>query len=80
VAPEHCTNKVFSKILAEVFKKPFFFPNIPSFILKLILGEMSDVILKGSRVSSEKITQAGYEFIYPRLKVALEDVLDVKQK
>jgi uncharacterized protein (TIGR01777 family) len=80
VAPEHCTNKVFSKTLAEVLKKPFFFPNIPSFLLKLILGEMSDVILKGSRVSSEKISKAGYEFIYPKLKEALENVLNVERK
>ncbi len=80
VAKECCTNNTFCKTLSEVLQKPFFFPNIPSILLKIILGEMSDLILKGSMVSSNKISQSGYKFIYPNLKEALENVLDVHPK
>ena len=45
---------------------------VPGFILKAVLGEMSDVILKGSRVSSEKIMNAGYSFLFGNLEDALD--------
>lgn len=75
VAPEHQTNQNFSKIIAEVLEKPFWFPNIPGFLLRLLLGEMSGMLLKGSKVSSEKIRTAGYEFQFPNLKGALTNLL-----
>jgi len=51
-------------------------PNIPSFILKLIFGELADALLEGSKASSEKIQKAGFEFKFPDLKMALEDLLN----
>lgn len=48
VAPEHKTNKDFTKTLARVLKKPYWFPNIPALLLKLIFGKMSEILLKGS--------------------------------
>jgi uncharacterized protein len=75
VAPDYRTNKDFTKILASVLNKPFWFPNIPAFIMKLIFGEMSSILLKGSRVSSELIISKGYNFIFPNLKKALIDLL-----
>lgn len=74
VAPDHQTNKNFMKILARVLQKPFWFPNVPAIALKIIFGKMSEVILKGSRVSSEKITLAGYHFLFPELEKALKDL------
>lgn len=74
VAPDHRTNKDLTESLAHVLKKPFWFPNIPAIFLKALFGEMSAVILKGSRVSSEKITAAGYKFLYPELENALYDL------
>lgn len=71
VAPQHITNKEFMRTLAKVQKKPFFFPAIPSFLVKIIFGEMSGIILKGSRISAEKIISAGYSFRYPDLETAL---------
>jgi hypothetical protein len=44
-------------------------------VIKTVLGEMSDVILKGSRVSSEKIINAGYRFKFENLHEALSDVI-----
>lgn len=73
-APEHTTNKEFNKTLAKVLQKPFWFPNVPAVIMKMLFGKMSVILLKGSRVSSEKITKAGYKFKFPVLRAALSDL------
>lgn len=74
-APQHTTNENLTKLIAKVLNKPLFMPNVPSFILKLIFGELADALLEGSRASSEKIIKAGFEFQFPDLKMALEDLL-----
>lgn len=74
-APQHTTNENLTKLIAKALKKPLFMPNVPSFILKLIFGELADALLEGSRASSEKIMKAGFEFQFPDLKMALEDLL-----
>jgi uncharacterized protein len=75
VAPQHITHNEFIGILAKAMNKIVFPVNVPSFVLKAALGEMSEVVLKGSRVSAEKISNAGYEFVYPEAKWALENIL-----
>ncbi len=72
VAPEHITNSAFSEKLARVLRKPFWFPRIPAIVMKLFFGEMSVILLTGSRISSEKIEAAGYLFQFPRLEEALK--------
>ena len=57
-------------------KKPFFFPDIPAFIMKVLFGEMADILLQGSRVSSEKIIMAGFSFRYAELEGALRNLLE----
>lgn len=74
-APEHATNGNLTKKIAEVLKKPLFMPNVPGFVLKLLFGELSVAVLEGSRASSEKIQKAGFQFNFPDLKKALEDLL-----
>ncbi|MFK8060993.1 MAG: TIGR01777 family oxidoreductase [Polaribacter sp.] len=74
VAPEPHTSKSFSKVLAKTFKKPFLPIAVPSFILKLVFGEMADILLKGSRISSKKIEKNGYSFRFYELKKALKDL------
>ncbi|MCB9211692.1 MAG: TIGR01777 family protein [Ignavibacteriales bacterium] len=75
VAPSFTNYNEFAKTLAEVINKPFFMPNVPSFALKLIFGEMSKVILEGSRISCQKLIDAGYNFNFPNLEEALIDLL-----
>lgn len=75
VAPDHKTNKDFTKILASVLNKPFWFPKIPASLMKLIFGEMSVLLLKGSRVSADKILEAGFKFQFPDLKSALTNLI-----
>ena len=75
VAPDHKTNRDFAGTLAHVLRKPLWFPNIPAIVMKIIFGKMSVILLKGSRVSSEKITNAGYKFKFPKLKGALVNLI-----
>jgi len=74
VAPEHITNREFIRSLAKVLQKPFFFPAVPFLLLKLLFGRMADIILKGSRVSADKILSAGYKFEFPYLENAWKDL------
>lgn len=75
VAQDHKTNKEFTKLLAKILNKPFWFPKVPTFIIKVIFGEMSDLLLKGSKVSANKIKTTGYEFMFSNLESALTNLL-----
>ena len=60
-------------MIAKKLKKPLWLPNIPAFVMKLLLGKMAVIILEGSRVSSEKIMATGFKFKYPNIKEALDN-------
>lgn len=75
VSPQHVTHKEFMRVLSLIMKRPLFPVPVPDFVLRTVLGEMSDVILKGSRISSEKILNTGYKFLFPELRNALENVI-----
>lgn len=64
VSPNKINNKMLMKSLAKSLKMPFIMPAVPAFVFKLIYGEMSMILLEGSRVSSEKILKEGFEFKY----------------
>ncbi len=72
---DETNNTQFSKTLAQIFGYTIWMPNIPAFILQLIMGEMSEIILKGRRVSSDKIEKLGFQFQFKNLKIALKDCL-----
>jgi len=78
VAPEHVSNREFMRTLSKVLRMPFFFPAIPSFVFRILFGKMSEIILRGSRVSAEKIISAGYIFEYPGLENALKNLFPKK--
>jgi uncharacterized protein len=75
VSPQYSTHRDFMRILGHVMNRPVLFTAIPSFILKTAMGEMSDVILKGSRVSSVKLENAGYRFLFRSLEDALNNLI-----
>lgn len=75
VAPEPVNNAEFTRILAEVLNKKLWLPNVPAFVLKALLGERASLVLKGSRVSSQKIESVGFTFKYPSLKPALKNLM-----
>ena len=74
VSNEHITNFTFSKRLSKLFRKPFIPFMAPKTLLRLILGEMSTIILNGSRVSAHKIKQAGFKFKFENLDKALKNL------
>lgn len=74
-APEHKSQLEFIKGLKGAMGKSGICPPVPGFLLKSALGSMSDIVLKGSRVSSEKLTRKGFDFKFPDLGPALKDLL-----
>jgi uncharacterized protein (TIGR01777 family) len=75
VMPQYITQIEFMRTLAQKMHKPFFHPPLPEFALRTFLGKMSDIVLKGSRVSSEKIINSGYDFVHPTIDEALSATL-----
>jgi hypothetical protein len=73
--PYAVTNREMTKAIGKVLRKPVILPSVPPFVLKMILGEMAEMVLKGSQVSAGKIIEAGYHFKFTRLEDALEDLL-----
>ncbi len=78
VSAEETTNQSFSKQLAKSLSKPFFLPNVPTFALKLVFGEMANVLLEGSRVSNQKLINTGFQFQFPTLNETLKDIISKK--
>lgn len=73
-APNPVTNKQFGKALGKALFRPSFMPT-PGFALKLMLGEVADVVLKGQRVLPKKALDLGYQFKYPEIAPALANIL-----
>ncbi len=75
VGPNPETNKAITKAAARALNKAAFLPNVPGFVLKVILGKRAAMVLGGSRVSCEKIQATNFTFQFPELKQALADLL-----
>jgi uncharacterized protein len=74
VAPEKVNQRDFVAVAATVLKrKPFF--SLPSFVMKLLLGEQSQLILNGQYVKPAALQAAGFEFQYSTLAQALTQLL-----
>jgi uncharacterized protein (TIGR01777 family) len=68
------TNSELTRAIADRLGKPLWLPNIPAFILKIVLGELSEAVLTGNRVSSQKIVASGYSFKYRDVESALRNL------
>tara|TARA_R110002033_G_scaffold17360_4_gene47325 strand:- start:747 stop:1652 length:906 start_codon:yes stop_codon:yes gene_type:complete len=75
VAPNPVSNKELTKASAKVLRRPLILPNIPKFVMKLVLGEMHILLFESQRVCSKKVESEGFDFKYVNLKPALEDLL-----
>jgi uncharacterized protein (TIGR01777 family) len=73
-APHPVTNSELTRVLAEVLERPAFLPA-PAFAVKLLMGEMGSVLLKGQKVLPKALLDAGFKFKYARLPEALQDLL-----
>lgn len=75
VAPEVISNNDFTCIIAEALNKPLWLPNIPSWVLKIIFGEMSSILLNGCRVSSNKLIKYGFQYKYLSIRSAIHNLI-----
>ncbi len=73
-APEPATNADFSRALGAALHRPAVVP-VPSFALKLAVGQMSEAVLGGQRVLPQRAQEAGYRFQYPTLPETLRSLL-----
>lgn len=73
-APEPVTNRDFAKALGRALKRPAFAP-VPGLTVKLLYGEMSQIVLTGVRMVPSRAAELGYEFRHPDLDEALRDTL-----
>ena len=73
-APEPVTNSEMGRALAKAMRRPYWLP-VPAFALRLVLGEMSTLVLDGQRVFPERLLQAGFKFQYPTIEAALKDLI-----
>jgi len=72
--PYPVTNYEFTKILAKKLFRPVWPVNVPEFVLKTMLGEMSTVILNSTRTSPQKLMDMGFRFRYQGLDEALSEI------
>lgn len=75
VAPHPVTQNEMVKTIADVLNKPLFLPNIPRFVMKLALGEMSTLLYDSQNVSARKIVATGYQFKFLSLESAVVNAL-----
>jgi uncharacterized protein (TIGR01777 family) len=73
-APEPVTNKDFSRALGHALHRPAFAP-VPAFAIKLLYGEMSEIVTEGQRAVPERVLAGGFTYNYADLDAALADAL-----
>jgi len=73
-SPKPSTNRDFSHKLAESLNKPFFMPAVPGFLLRLVMGETSSLVLDSARVSPAVLRHKGFSFKYADIDSALTDL------
>lgn len=73
-APTPMSNSEIGKLLGKVMKRPYWFP-VPAFALRLLLGEMSTLVLDGQKVMPKRLLESGFKFRFVYLEEALNDLL-----
>lgn len=75
VAPEVVTQTEFIRQLAKGLRRPFFIPPLPRFLIRMMVGEMSTLVLNSQYVSSQKVVNTAFDYEFPSLEKALSDLL-----
>lgn len=75
VTPHPVTNQVLTEEIARALKRPLWLPSVPAFMVKLMAGEVAQVVLEGGPISSEKIQSTGFKFRFTTIREAVRDLL-----
>lgn len=75
VAPLPVTNAEMLQGIAAALGKPFFLPRVPAIVLRMVLGQMSEMVLDSTRVDATKVSSTGFTFQHSQLSTALADLL-----
>jgi NAD dependent epimerase/dehydratase family enzyme len=73
-APNPVTNAELSRALGRALNRPAVLP-VPGFALRLLYGEMAEIVITGQRVIPRRLLDGGFEFGHPDVQEALDDVL-----
>jgi len=73
-SPQPVRNKDLEKAIGRVLHRPSFLPA-PGFMIELILGEFGSVLLKGQRVIPRRLLDSGFQFQYPGIDEALNNII-----
>lgn len=74
VAPEQVTHMQLIQTAAKLLKKPLWLPHVPAWLLKLALGEMSEMLLEGTQASAQLALSLGFRFQHEKLENALAEL------
>lgn len=81
VSPDPVTNKTFIKKIEEASQKKYFKISAPTIALRILLGEMADVVLNSNKIIPEFLQKVNYPFLYPTIEDALKNLIkSSKQK
>ncbi|MFT5863373.1 MAG: hypothetical protein ACI828_002031 [Flavobacteriales bacterium] len=75
VAPNPVTNKKLTQIIAKTLGKPLILPKVPSFALKLLLGDMSTIVMESQKVCADKIRESGFVFEHTTIEETIPSIL-----
>lgn len=74
-APHPVTNREMVKAIAKTLHKPYFMPNLPEWLLKMMLGEMASLLFLSQKVKPERALNRGFRLQYETLDSALKNLL-----
>lgn len=72
-SPDCVQQKTFATNYANSLNRPAFFTT-PAFILRVLFGEMSELLIHGAKVLPTRLLQSGFQFDYENLEKALQDI------
>ncbi|MEW5676184.1 TIGR01777 family oxidoreductase [Flavobacterium enshiense] len=75
VAPHPVTNSELVETIAKTLDKDIILPNVPKFLMKIILGEMHILLFESQNVSAQKVLDNGFQFKFKILDKALDGLL-----
>lgn len=75
VAPHAVSNKEQTKIIARLLKRPLWLPPVPRWVMKLVLGDMHELLFNDKKILPQRALDLGFKFTYPDAEKALNDLL-----